>query len=156
MSSRKTVQAPTDRKEFFGHGAPRSPLISTAEDLPGGAEPSSADRRLASKRPVSKLVTALQPSSGWVETGPVAPSRTRIGTASAARDSAVSKSVGRSQAQVFGPDLSRRRGQEEQEHSQTLCSRRIYCAQERQTAEQERSSVLSGRNQDSCASCTRL
>ena len=106
MSSRKTVQAPFDRKEFFGHGAPRSPLISTAEDLPGGAEPSSADRRLASKRPVSKLVTALQPSSGWVETGPVAPSRTRIGTASAARDSAVSKSVGRSQAQVFGPPKS--------------------------------------------------
>ena len=106
MSSRKTVFAPSGRKEFFGLGAPRSPSISTAEDLSGDAEPNFADRRLASKRPVSKLIAALQPSSGWVKTGPVAPSRTRTGTASVARDSAVYKSVGRSQARVSGPSKS--------------------------------------------------
>ena len=102
MSSRLSKQPHSARKEFFGPGAPRSSDTSATDVPPEDSEPTSADQRPARKRSVSKLLAELQPSSGWVQAGPVLPAKVRASSASRARDPADLNSDGRSQAAPTG------------------------------------------------------
>jgi len=102
MSSRLSKQPRSARKEFFGPGAPRSSDTSATDVPPEDSEPTSADQRPARKRSVSKLLAELQPSSGWVQAGPVLPAKVRASSASRARDPADLNSDGRSQAAPTG------------------------------------------------------
>jgi hypothetical protein len=90
------------RKEFFGHGAPRSSKIPASDNPSGGAKTTSADKDPALKRPVSKIVLALQPSPGWVQAGSLPTSNVRSRSAGRVRDPAVLKSDGRPQASIHG------------------------------------------------------